>query len=277
VKIEGVKTSTDYEKVAQRVYSAILAAQGIDTVDVRHNVGVLGRSGVEHQIDVYWKFRYAGIEHKVLIECKHYSQTIDLIHARNMLGLVTDIPNSQGVLVTTVGFQAGVVNLCAHYGIGLKRLRGPQGSDWDGYIQKFDVHGDIYRTEYLSVNLTIDESDPETVSSLQGAAPHSIDALNAVLQGNSGETRTISSWLDSCITVDPQKIGEVVDVVLTPVDTYITEGLKRFKLKSVKVQHTLSHHQIDINFDAMDLVKAVLEDFNSGEIEHTLSTNITEI
>ena len=92
-----VKNSTEYEKVAQQVYQAILATEEVETIEVLHNVQITGRSGVAHQIDVYWRYLKDGVEHQVLVECKYYKSTIDLIHARNLLGLVTDIPRSQGV------------------------------------------------------------------------------------------------------------------------------------------------------------------------------------
>lgn len=166
-----VKNSTEYEKVAQQVYQAILATDDVQTIEVLHNVQITGRSGVAHQIDVYWRYLKDGIEHQVLVECKYYRSTIDLIHARNLLGLLTDIPNSQGVLLTTMGFQKGVVNLCNFYGISLKRLRNPRGSDWDGFIQKVEIEGRFHKTDYFDFSFKIDGKDDESIRTL-GADSH---------------------------------------------------------------------------------------------------------
>src|SRR3546814_873915 len=94
-----VANSTEYEKVAQQVYQAILCTDEVETIEVKHNVQITGRSGVKHQIDVYWRYLEDGRERQILVECKYYTSKIDLIHARNLLGLLTDIPNSQGVLL----------------------------------------------------------------------------------------------------------------------------------------------------------------------------------
>ena len=123
---------------------------------------IKGKSGVEHQIDVFWEYRYAGVSHKVLIECKYYSKAISLIHARNMLGLLNDIPNSQGLIVTTQGFQSGVLDFCNHYEISLKRIRPPEGSDWDGCIQIANVNGKLYQNQYLNLGFSFDAGDAET-------------------------------------------------------------------------------------------------------------------
>ena len=39
-----VKNSTEYEKVAQQVYQAILATDEVETIEVLHNVQITGRS-----------------------------------------------------------------------------------------------------------------------------------------------------------------------------------------------------------------------------------------
>ncbi len=67
------ETSTDYEKLARKIYEDILMVEGVDNINVQHNVKIKGKSGVEHQIDVFWEYKYAGVTHKVLIECKNYS------------------------------------------------------------------------------------------------------------------------------------------------------------------------------------------------------------
>ena len=65
------ETSEDYEKLVKKIYEDILALEGVENIEVKHNEKVNGKSGVEHQIDVFWEYRYADVTHKVLIECKH--------------------------------------------------------------------------------------------------------------------------------------------------------------------------------------------------------------
>ena len=60
----------EYEKFAQEVYQELVNADVVKSTEVRHNIKVLGKSGQEHQIDVYWEYEIAGVLHKVAIECK---------------------------------------------------------------------------------------------------------------------------------------------------------------------------------------------------------------
>lgn len=267
----NVQNSTDYEKVAQKVYQAILATKDVNTIEVQHNVQITGRSGVAHQIDVYWRYLKDGIEHQVLVECKYYRSTIDLIHARNLLGLLTDIPNSQGVLLTTVGFQRGVVDLCNFYGISLKRLRDPQGSDWDGFIQKVEIEGDDNQTAYLDLKLVVDGKDDETIRSLDDRSKATVNLQEVQIQDATQCPVDMVTWLDRNVPFDASKIGTSLTITLTPPTTYIVlPSGNRVKILKLNVQYMHLTKIINFGFDAMDFVKCVLEDFNTKEIEHTL-------
>ncbi|ENA27032.1 hypothetical protein HMPREF1487_09511 [Pseudomonas sp. HPB0071] len=266
-----VKNSTEYEKVAQQVYQAILATDEVETIEVLHNVQITGRSGVAHQIDVYWRYFKDGVEHQVLVECKYYKSTIDLIHARNLLGLLTDIPNSQGVLLTTMGFQSGVVNLCNFYGISLKRLRDPKGSDWDGYIQKVEIEGILNRTEYVDLAFKIDSKDEESIATLAGDYGVSVNILEALFQDGTASPVPAVTWLDRNVPFDENQIGAPLITTLTPPSTFIVlPSGQRVKIHSLDVQYMHSSRTLNFSFDAMGLVKGVLEDFNTKTIDYTL-------
>ena len=264
-----VKNSAEYEKVAQQVYQAILASEEVETIEVLQNVQITGRSGVSHQIDVYWRYLEDGVEHQVLVECKYYKSTIDLIHARNLLGLLTDIPNSQGVLLTTMGFQSGVVNLCNFYGISLKRLRDPQGSDWDGFIQKVEIHGILNKTDYLELRVSLDSKHDETAYTL--ATEPAINLHESLMQDSTASPVPAATWLDRNVPFDERQIGTPLTITLTPPCTFIVLPIGlRVKILSLDVQYVHSSRVLNSCFDAMDLVKCVLEDFNTKIIDHTL-------
>lgn len=133
--------ATQYEQLTQTVYQAILRREGIINVNVEHNVDVKGRSGVAHQVDVLWRFRQAGLEHLVLIECKNYATPLTLEKVRNFFAVCHDIGNARGIMVTKTGFQSGTVEFGKHYGIELKLLRKPTEEDWKGRIK--DIHLNI--------------------------------------------------------------------------------------------------------------------------------------
>lgn len=68
--------STPYELLVQELHQALLNNDGVENINVRHNVKIKGRSGATHQIDVYWEFKLAGVTYKTCIECKHYNTSV---------------------------------------------------------------------------------------------------------------------------------------------------------------------------------------------------------
>lgn len=84
-----------------------------------------GKSGQKHQIDVYWEYEIAGITHKVAIECKNYNKPIAIGKVRDFYGVLADLNNVAGIMVTKAGFQKGTIQFAREHGISLKELRNP--------------------------------------------------------------------------------------------------------------------------------------------------------
>ncbi|WP_240223451.1 restriction endonuclease [Rheinheimera hassiensis] len=270
--MELCETSKDYELLTQKIYKAILESEGVENIAVRHDVKIKGKSGVEHQIDVFWEYRYVGVSHKVLIECKYYTKPVSLIHARNMLGLLSDIPSSQGLIVTTQGFQSGVIDFCCHYEINLKKIRPPQGSDWDGCIQIVNVNGELYQNQYLDMKLAFDGKDTDTKAYFDmHGSQISFNVYDSSIK-DGGVVSFIGEWLDSKIVANLGQLNTPNTEVIEPENAYIVlPTTEKLKIKSVTVLWQLNKQELSISVDAMDFVHAVLEDFNSGEIEYTLN------
>ena len=138
----NVALGAEYEKFVQSVYQAILSAEGIDTVDVRHNINLKGNSGCEHQIDVFWEFRLAGQFYRTAIECKSFNTSVNVGRVRDFYGVLVDIPGLIGVFATQIGYQRGAKLFADHYGISLKEVREPTDADWKGRVRQinFNVH-----------------------------------------------------------------------------------------------------------------------------------------
>lgn len=74
----------EYEKFTQEIYQELVNADVLKTTEVQHNVKLKGRSGQEHQIDVYWEYEIAGTKHKVAIECKNYNSIYNRLLLNNL-------------------------------------------------------------------------------------------------------------------------------------------------------------------------------------------------
>ncbi|WBA18835.1 restriction endonuclease [Salinivibrio kushneri] len=264
------ETSAAYEKLAQKIYGEILELQGVENIDVRHNVKIKGKSGVEHQIDVFWEYKYAGIVHRVLIECKHYGHAVSLLHVRNLHGLTTDIPNSTGIIVTTIGFQSGAKEYADFYEMGLKLIRKPRGEDWDGCIQIVNIQMKFLRNHYLDVKLEFDGKDPQTREIAEkDPSVMSVNSTEIVIRDEGHEPCAFNLWLDRHVSAGSDGFGVESQETLIPENSYLlTPDNRELKLGRVLVTYMSTQFDQDLEIDAMNLVEAVLQDFSSGEVEH---------
>lgn len=144
--------NTEYEKLIQEIYQSIINQSGVNTVEVKHNVKIVGRSGAEHQIDVYWEYELAGVRFRTLIECKNWKNHIEIGNVRNFFGVLTDIGNVQGIMVTKTGYQSGALRFAKYYGIKLEVTRKPSEVDWAGRVKDIVINMSMVVSDVSNIN-----------------------------------------------------------------------------------------------------------------------------
>jgi hypothetical protein len=267
-------TSTDYELLVKSVYQEILKQEGIENIQVLHNEKVEGKSGVNHQVDVLWRFRRAGIEHLVIVECKNYGRSVELGDIRNFHASMDDIRGAQGVIVSKVGFQSGATDFAKHHGIGLKLLRPPTDDDWEGYIKGVNVFITVKsfdRKLQPSINFRVPK---EYGHKVQGARPKG-QGIDVQLSDQTGNPKTppMRQWLDQVIPVLYQPAGGPYTHKVPLIDTYLlfegNEGHEDFlvPVDLADITYYVSEHHVKVNILGDEVVKYVLKDFITGEIE----------
>ncbi|WP_322007998.1 restriction endonuclease [Paraburkholderia tropica] len=278
------KESIEYELLTQSIYQEILARESADTVDVKHNVSLAGRSGVEHQIDVFWEFRQAGVKHRVLIECKNYGTSLTLEKARNFFAVLHDIGNCQGIMVTKTGYQSGVVDFCRFYGIELKLLRAPVDSDWVGRIKTVKINVTprvpVSTIEHpitcaLFLQPTSDAQDARLRAAVHRDPNLTRASSSTKFLGKDGEPKTeeMAFWLPRQLNVLQYEDGGPYEKNVELNDHYLSvdigSGHELVKVIGVKIGfwvETLESQEIVIN--AVETVNAILKDYQTGDIEY---------
>lgn len=118
-----MKQGSKYELLTQQVYQVLLNAEWPGkNICVKHDVKLIGSSGQEHQIDVYWEYQLADVTHKVAIECKEYSKPLAIGKVRDFYGVLADLKDVKGIMVALNGYQKGARDFAQSYGINLKEL-----------------------------------------------------------------------------------------------------------------------------------------------------------
>jgi hypothetical protein len=110
--------SDAYERFVQQVIEDALAG-----VEVHHKRVYVGRvSGRAIEVDISFETSIAGARLLCVVECKCYGRSVSADEVEEFHSKLDDIGAHKGIMVTTVGFQAGAVRVAEGRGIALALL-----------------------------------------------------------------------------------------------------------------------------------------------------------
>lgn len=262
-----MNASTEYEQFTREVYRQLSAYYQTGFTKVQHNIKLRGRSGCEHQIDVYWEYKKEGITHRLAIECKNYKNSISISKVRDFFGVLNDIGNIQGIMVTKVGYQKGAKQYAKEYDISLKELRSP--NEGETIIGNIDLR---LHVEKISMLFRVDE---------QWVEEHGINIpeykrrMDMTSMDNNRRWDTATHiplpFVDDVVRTAKGdyiiSLGTIRDsikdypYVLPFQDGYInTKSWGKIKILEVKFDHNAEDIQRNIAIDAVGFVKAILKD-----------------
>lgn len=269
-----MNAGTEYEQFTQEVYRQLSAYYQTGFTKVQHNIKLKGRSGCEHQIDVYWEYKKDGIEHRVAIECKNYKNSISISKVRDFFGVLNDIGNIQGIMVTKVGYQKGAKQFAKEYDISLKELRSP--NEGETIIGEMTFFSHVEKTSML---FHVDEKWAEEHGINIPEYKRRMDMISIVNSHRwSTATHIPLPFVDDVVrTVKGDYIislGTIRDsikdypYVIPFQDGYInTKPWGKIKILEVKFDHSAEDIQRNIAVDAEGFVKAILKDaFNNNTV-----------
>lgn len=266
--------NTEYEKFTQEIYLGLMNPKGVQTVDVKHNVKLKGSSGQQHQVDVYWEYQIDGVVHKVIIECKNYNTAIPIGKVRDFYGLLADLTNVSGIMVTKMGYQAGAKAYACYYGINLKELRTPTLEE--AIIGEIQIHTQIAcRRRLFLIDKQWAELNNISLESLEnwfagislwdgelrndGYFPLEISTGASILN----KKRQRISTLDEL----ENKLSEDNEHIFNFEDAYVdTRYWGQMKINAVKYISNETQEKKIFAIDARNIIKAILKDVLSGEI-----------
>jgi hypothetical protein len=265
-----MNNGTDYEKLTQEIYQDLLEKEGL-TTEVKHNIRVKGKA-TTHQIDIYWEYKIAGVKHQVAIECKNYNKRISKSIIAAFHGILIDIGNTNGIIVTKVGFQRGAKEFADHYGINLIELREPRPEDWKGKLRVLSTH--VHSIEFNVKNWYIDLDYDWCKLNFPE------DLLNAIARGIS-ITINNETWiydekgdkiknfihLQEELPFDESKLKDNKHIYKFENGFIANEIFGKIKINSVHVSYDTVIAKSHFVTDSFKITKAILKDVTSGEIK----------
>lgn len=267
--------NTEFERFTQRVYQKLVNNDVLKPTIVQHNVKLKGKSGCEHQIDVYWEYEIAGNKHRVAIECKNYDSLVPIGKVRDFFGVIQDLNGVRGIMVSSQGYQEGAKKFADFYGISLKELRRPSWNESIGTITT-SIHADIRRTLSLidegwiaEHNFNLDrlrrfyaEFQFDRADYWKAATHFPIETKDHFIRNVQGE---IVSSLDELEKQLPENPEAGTEIVFPFEDAWLeSRHWGPVKIREVKFEYESKVQETVLNLAAEDFVEAILEDALGG-------------
>ncbi|GIG67716.1 restriction endonuclease [Phytomonospora endophytica] len=105
-----------FEDYVRFIYQMLLEAQGKNIV-VTRRAPVTDNRGNTYNIDVFYEFIVAGVQHRVAIECKDTQRPVERDDVIAFAGKLLDMPSTIGVFISRNGFQQGARKYLEDHGI----------------------------------------------------------------------------------------------------------------------------------------------------------------
>jgi hypothetical protein len=271
--------NTEYEIFTKEIYQTILKSEGYDTIKVEHDILLKGSHGQEYQTDVYWEIKIAGVINRVAIECKNFTGKIPVGKIRDFFGVIHDIGNIFGIVVSKNGFQKGAIQYATDHGIQLIELRYPDKDEfsktYDG-LQKVSIGGSLYVRELINMEFLIDKDDfmlkhPELQKGQQIEFFYDCDAIESYIF-NSNNQKIISFndiWLD--ISTEHHEKRNI-EYIYKSDDIYSdTDNWGRVKINGLKFLFDVIELKQSITVEIYDFVRAIYKNISNGETKTIMS------
>lgn len=265
--------SIEYEKLVQGIYQALHKAEVLNIVNVLHNKKIEGKSGCKHQLDVYWEIKMVGELYRVAIECKNYKDKVEIGRVRDFFGVLHDIGNIKGILVTKIGYESGALKFADYYGISLKEVRFPTLEDWSGRLKNVVVNINAFKANVLERNIIPDSQwllekgkvKPED-KFISFSLP--IDWEDQIsVYNEAGEKLTDFLQMRSnlpCGWIEEQGLSHKYSFDNGYIDT--TE-FGRIKISSVEFTYDVIAAPVNAVVEGEEIAKAVIKDVKTGIIK----------
>ena len=268
--LEMKNKNIEYEILVKEIYKHLLRAEGFENIEVKHDVKILAKSGCTHQIDVYWEYKLGGEIHRIAIDCKNYSKKISIAKVRDFFGVIYDIGNIKGVLVTRKGFQSGAKQFADYYTISLKELRKPDERDWENRVKTIDIKVIEFRKNVTNIHIELDvnERDSDAMINKEERIIETFRRLNTSIFISDENGSTLINFLELERNL-PHNYQERKGLKHTYTfdNGYLESNLGRVKISYIEFEYDVDTVASDITLEAEELTKAIIRDVKTMDLK----------
>lgn len=98
---------------------------GIKDARIENNIKVLGKSGVQRQVDTLIHGKVGAFDVQIVVDSKNHTAPIDIKDVESISGMVSDVGANLGVIVCPSGFTEGAQKRADNAGVKLYEIYDP--------------------------------------------------------------------------------------------------------------------------------------------------------
>jgi len=132
----------NFEEITKYIYETLGEKFGVKIECFGNNCKVVGKSNVNHQIDVLASHSDGLHTYKTAVECKYWDKNINKDIIMKVAEIVEDAGINKGIIVSKNGFTPDAIAFAKYKNVGLVELRKPTEEDWKGKVKdiQIDIH-----------------------------------------------------------------------------------------------------------------------------------------
>lgn len=261
-----MNTGKEYEQLIETLYQQ-LAPNAI----VTHNDSIIGRnSEVKRQIDVSVKYKFAGVDHLIIVEAKDFKNPVNVKALDGFSNVIKDVGANKGIIVSAKGFSKAALNMGKNLGIECLTIHSAINKKWETLLK-------------VKVQKTMHFFEMD----------HKMTLYVGHISGTGGSVPM------NMFTYDGLKIIPLTEIIYKEIIAKISwkeirkSNIHYVDLKNIGVYHIIDNKACDIQkgYVAIKYIKSIVKNFyilpdnylfeinhlNNIETLHNLTVNIDEL
>ena len=215
-----------YEVVTKYIYEALGEKTGVKILGHGNNCKVLGKSGVQHQIDVLTSHTDGIHTYRTAIECKYWKDTVNKDIVMKVAAIIEDARINKGVIVSKEGYTQDAIAYASYRNIGLVELREIREEDPVERPPIINIKSAIFRAEIIKTIFqpSLFNKAPINKEEVQ------IDTIDLIMY--TGEKRSMESYVSD---FKKELLGHIV-VANTIIEKKISLPMTRLINRNAKTE-----------------------------------------
>ena len=257
-----------YEEIVQALYQALLEYEGVENINVQHNVTLSCKFNATAQFDVFWEFKKAGIVHRVAVECKNYNRCVTEGQVREFATKLQDVGNMIGIMVTRIGYQSGAIETAKQHGIYLKKFQFPCDIDWRNKVRKASMTIHCFTLENIKCNFKFDIHWLSEYFKTHEKLTVKINAYNDTIFLINGEGKIIKSlWnIENELPRGEKTMKKLKYSFPMGDDTFLKiPDYDPIKLSSIDYEYDVNETIENVSVSADEIIRGLLSDIDGQE------------